>query len=78
MSGAGHHATGPIDQSSFLFPETGKKSRATEQGRKGGQRGANLIFLSPKGGVRRKTSRRTTSFGPADVFVGIICGRTRK
>jgi hypothetical protein len=27
---------------------------------------------------RRKSSRRTTSFGPADVFVGIICGRTRQ
>jgi hypothetical protein len=23
---------------------------------------------APKGGLRRKTSRRTTSFGPADVF----------
>jgi hypothetical protein len=31
-----------------------------------------------KGGARRKTSRRTTSFGPADVLVGIICGTTRQ
>jgi hypothetical protein len=30
-----------------------------------------------KGGVRRKTPIRTTSFGPADVFVGFICARTR-
>jgi hypothetical protein len=31
-----------------------------------------------KGGTRRKSSRRTTSFGPTDVFVGIICDRTRQ
>ena len=31
-----------------------------------------------KGDVRRKTPRRNTSFGPTDVFVGIICGWTRQ
>ena len=31
-----------------------------------------------KGDGRRKTSIRTTSFGPTDVFVGIICARTRQ
>jgi hypothetical protein len=37
------------------------------------------LRITPKGGTRRKTSRlRTTSFGPTDVFVGIICGRTRQ
>jgi hypothetical protein len=37
----------------------------------------NFVRLG-KGGARRKTSRRTTSFGPADVFVGIIWPRTRQ
>jgi hypothetical protein len=36
------------------------------------------LVYNPKGGTRRKNSRRTTSFGPTDVFVGIICGRTRQ
>jgi hypothetical protein len=36
------------------------------------------MLYGVKGGTRRKPSRRTTSFGPADVFVGIICGRTRQ
>ena len=33
-----------------------------------------LPFPPSKGDVRRKNSRRTTSFGPADVFVGIGFG----
>jgi hypothetical protein len=35
-------------------------------------------LATAKGGTRRKTSRRTTSFGPTDIFVGIICARTRQ
>jgi hypothetical protein len=31
-----------------------------------------------KGGARRKTSKRTASFGPTDVVVGIIWPRTRQ
>jgi hypothetical protein len=41
-----------------------------------GQAGSRL--LPNKGGARHKTSRRTTSFGPSDVFVGIIWPRTRQ
>jgi hypothetical protein len=41
-------------------------------------RAAAAPAAAAKGGARRKTSRRTTSFGPTDVFVGIICGRTRQ
>jgi hypothetical protein len=34
--------------------------------------------LRAEGGARRKTPTRTTSFGPTDVFVGIIWPRTRQ
>jgi hypothetical protein len=37
-----------------------------------------FVLGSCKGGARRKTSRRTTSFGPADAFVGILCGWARQ
>jgi hypothetical protein len=37
-----------------------------------------IFWRFRKGGARRKTSRRNTSFGPTGVFVGIICGRTRQ
>jgi hypothetical protein len=60
----------------LVAPPLGRLTEAESRARKGGPGGAACPIFR-KGDVRRKTSRRITSFGPADVFVGIIWPRTR-
>jgi hypothetical protein len=71
----------------LLSNASGPPRRLAAQGGQGELRTAAFALAScldrscvplGKGGARRKTSRRTTSFGPTDVFVGIICDRTRQ